>query len=302
RLAASFNEDSILRLSPDLVGPSITRNSGIIGEGVDMNLAHLADIRTSTLVFNLTHRLLYTKFRDPGEEPKLFLFGQLKRIVKEWLDGYLVCVGDTYPAQLMYLELADMACNKITAAITQKFLNERPVKALLDPYNPSGSTRSVRFNTSKTNLWETSSKHCHLNWIVLDSEWEGEFCRVAESHPKVLTYVKNHNIGFEVPYRYGSETRRYLPDFIVLVDDGHGMEDPLHLIVEIKGYRREDAKEKKSTMDTYWIPGVNNLRTFGRWAFAEFTEVYQIESDFKERIDSEFEKMIESSIGKTIRN
>jgi type III restriction enzyme len=25
-----------------------------------------------------------------------------------------------------------------------------------------------------------------------------------------------------VPYRYGSEMRKYLPDFIVLVDDGHG--------------------------------------------------------------------------------
>jgi len=46
-----------------------------------------------------------------------------------------------------------------------------------------------------------------------------------------------------------------LPDFIVLVDDGHGDRDLLHLIVEIKGYRREDAKEKKSTMETYWVPG-----------------------------------------------
>ncbi len=67
---------------------------------------------------------------------------------------------------------------------------------------------------------------------------------------------------------------KYLPDFIVLVDDGHGDDDLLHLVVEIKGYRREDAKEKKSTMDTYWVPGVNHLGTYGRWAFAEFTEVY----------------------------
>ncbi|MFQ5518138.1 MAG: acyl-CoA dehydrogenase family protein, partial [Acidimicrobiia bacterium] len=51
-------------------------------------------------------------------------------------------------------------------------------------------------------------------------------------------------------------------------------DDPLHLIVEIKGYRGEDAKEKKSTTDTYWVPGVNHLGTYGRWAFAEFTEVY----------------------------
>jgi type III restriction enzyme len=83
RLSADFNEDSILELSPDLVGPSITRNSGIIGEGVDMNLKHLGDMRPSSLVFNLTQRLLYTKWRDPGEEPKLYLFGQLKRITKE---------------------------------------------------------------------------------------------------------------------------------------------------------------------------------------------------------------------------
>src|SRR6202171_114330 len=96
RLEADFNDDSVLELSPDLVGPSITRNSGIIGEGVDMNLEHLGDMRRSTLVFHVTQRLLYTKWRDPGEEPKLQLFGQLKRITKEWLDTCLKCKGETY--------------------------------------------------------------------------------------------------------------------------------------------------------------------------------------------------------------
>ena len=66
----------------------------------------------------------------------------------------------------------------------------------------------------------------------------------------------------------------------------------LHLVVEIKGYRGEDAKEEKSTMDTYWVPGVNHLGTYGRRAFAEFTEVYQIEADFKAKVESEFNKMI----------
>jgi len=295
RLTADFNDDSILVLSPDLVGPSITRNSGIIGEGVDMSLKHLGDIRPSTLVFHVTQRLLYTKWRDPGEEPKLHLFGQLKRITKQWLDTCLVCKGGTYPAQLMYQELADMACNRITAAITRRFLGERPIKALLDPYNPTGSTKHVRFNTSRADRWETSSKSCHINWVVVDSDWEAEFCRVAESHSKVRAYVKNHNLGLEVPYRHGSETRKYLPDFIVLVDDDHGHDDPLHLVVEIKGYRREDAKEKKSTMDTYWGPGVNHLGTYGRWAFAEFTEVYQIEADFRAKVEGEFNKMIASA-------
>jgi len=205
-----------------------------------------------------------------------------------------VCKGATYPAQLLYPELADMACERITAAITRALVGDNPIKAVLDPYNPTGSTAHVKFNTSRTDRWQTDARRCHINWIILDSGWEGEFCRVAESHPQVRAYVKNHNLGLEVPYRYGSETRRYLPDFIVLVDDGHGDDDLLHLIVEIKGHRREDAKEKKAAMETYWVPGVNNNGQYGRWAFAEFTDVYQIQADFKAKLQSEFDKMIES--------
>lgn len=248
-------------------------------------------MRRSTLLFHVTKRLLYTKWRDPGEEPKLHLFNQLKRITKQWIDECLVCKGGAYPAQLMYQALADMACERITAGITRSLVGNRPIKAVLDPYNPIGSTIHVNFNTSRKSRWETDARRCHINWVILDSDWEAEFCRVAESHPKVRAYAKNHNLGLEIPYRYGSETRRYLPDFIVLVDDGPG--EPLNLIVEIKGFRREDAKEKKSAMETYWIPGVNSQKQYGRWAFAEFTEVYQIESDFKARVEAEFYQMIE---------
>jgi type III restriction enzyme len=193
----------------------------------------------------------------------------------------------------MNLSLADMACERITAGITAALEGEKPIKAVLDPYNPVGSTRHVSFRTSKTDRWQTDARRCHVNWVILDSDWEAEFCRVAESHPKVIAYVKNQNLGLEVPYRYGSEKRTYIPDFIVLVDDGRGVNDPLHLIIEIKGYRREDAKEKKNTMDIYWIPGVNNLGTFGRWAFAEFTEIYQIETEFAAKVEAEFNRMIE---------
>ena len=101
-------------------------------------------------------------------------------------------------------------------------------------------------------------------------------------NPKVKAYVKNHNLGLEVPYRYGSVSRTYIPDFIVHVDDGNP--DPVNLVVEIKGYRGEDAKDKKNTMETYWVPGVNNLGPYGRWAFAEFTDVYQIEHEFNEML------------------
>ncbi len=40
------------------------------------------------------------------------------------------------------------------------------------------------------------------------------------------------------------------------------------------------------------MPAVNNLRTLGRWAFAELTEIYQIDADFKAKVDREFDAML----------
>lgn len=293
RLTAAFTEDSKLVLTPDLIGPSITHNAGIIGEASTLDLYHTSELRTATVLFRLTRHLLNTKYRDVDEEPELHLFGKLKHITKQWFDNYFTCKGDVYAAQLLYEQVADMACERISAAITRAHTDEKSIKALLDPYNPSGSTRHVNFYTSKTNRWQTDPRRCHINWAMLDSDWEAEFCRVLEAHPRVKAYVKNHNLGLEIPYRYGSRSRIYIPDFIVLVQDGH--DDPLHLVVEIKGYRGEDAKQKKEAMQTYWLPGVHNLGQYGRWAFAEFRDVYALQEDFEIQLAAEFDKMIETA-------
>jgi hypothetical protein len=63
-----------------------------------------------------------------------------------------------------------------------------------------------------------------------------------------------------------------------------------------KPKKRKDAKEKKSTMENYWIPGVSNLTTYGRWAFAEFTDVFQMEADFVQKVATELDHMIATHI------
>ena len=291
----------MLELTPDLVGPTITHNAGIIGEAVDINVQHLRDVRPSSVVFNLTQRLLYTKWRDPGEDPKLYLFGQLKRITRQWLDNCLVCKGNTYTATAHV-----SGAGRHSVQPDQRWDHPRPRRA-------HGPSRPCSTPTTRPAPRPTSAlrppRHCagrqtgsppknHVNWVVLDSDWEAELCRVAEAHPQVVAYTKNHNLGLEVPYRYGSTSRKYRPDFIVLVDDGRTDRTTLlHLVVEIKGYRGEDAKDKKSTMDTYWVPGVNYLGAYGRWTFAELTDVYQIQFDFEAKVKGEFHTMIESVTG-----
>jgi type III restriction enzyme len=285
RLSAKFTADSTLELNPGLVGPSKVQVEGIVGEGVTLTMEHLKELRSATIQFHLSRRLLMQKFRDQDGSVKLHLFGQVKNIVRDWIEGgYLKCVGGTWPAQVLYPEIEDMACERIKAAITEAVGTDKPVKAVLDAYNPTGSTAFVNFTTSKETRWKTAAQKCHVNWAVCDSDWELELCRVVEAHPRVRAYVKNHALGFEVPYQMGSVQRKYLPDFIVQVDDGHA--DPLNLVIEIKGYRGEDAKEKANAMRAFWVPGVNNLVRHGRWAFAEFTAVYEIEDAFGKLIKS----------------
>jgi type III restriction enzyme len=227
--------------------------------------------------------LLYRQFRAPGEEPPLHLFADLKRIARRWMDeGYLVCKGGTYPAQLLYQEIADMAGERIFLACQRGLEGDKRIKAIPDAYNPEGSSRFVNFTTSKATRYRTSPERCHVNWVVCDSDWEAEFARVAEGHPRVLAYVKNQGLGFEVPYREGAIPRKYLPDFILRIDDGRP--DPLNLIIETKGYRKGNAQAKADTMHTLWVPGVNNLGSHGRWAFAEFTDVFEIEARFRDLI------------------
>jgi type III restriction enzyme len=290
RVTAKFTPDSAFVVTPAAIGPTRTDNAGIVGEGNVLTLEHTADVRRSTLVYKLTESLV-RRWRS-GDAPPAHLFNQLKGIAREWLDGYLTCQGGTYPAQLLYPTLMETACNRIIAAINTELVGERPIKAVLDPYVPTGTTAAVNFTTSKTLRWQTAPQRCHVNWAILDSHWEAEFCRVAEQHPRVRAYVKNHGLGFEVPYRLGSEVRRYRPDFIVRIDDGRGDDDLLNLVVEVKGYRGEDVKDKSTTMKTYWVPGVNNLGTHGRWAFAEFRDAYEMESDFAAILEQHFDAMV----------
>ena len=285
RLTARFGEDSGLVLTPELVGPAETTNQGIVGLPVELRPDRNRGIRTATLAFHLAYDLLRRHLRGADEEPRLHLFGQTRRIVREWIEDHLECRGDTHPGQVLYERIAETACEKIHRAITLS-CGDRRLLAVLDPYNPEGSTAEVNLRTSKKKrmLWKTAAGKSPVNYAVCDSTWEQKFCRVAEAHPRVEAYVKNSGLGFEVPYRFAGESRRYLPDFIVRVRDSAG--NAVHIVVEIKGLRDEEDAAKADTMRSRWIPGVNNLDRFGRWEFLELRDLDRMAKEFRDFVDA----------------
>lgn len=283
-LRADFTEASRLVLTPELTGPAETLNQGIFGEEVSLSLKDLAGVRDRTVLMWLTKYLLEGYFRDGDGMPKLYLYGQLKKITWDWMKSCFSCERGAMPAQLLNRSLAEMACERIIAAIASGSVRRGlKIQAIPDSYEPVGSTLAVNFKTTKRTLWRTSPEKCHINYAVCDRSWEEEMCRVLEKpeYP-VISYVKNHNLGFEVPYRFAGENHMYRPDFIARIDGG--ADEPVNLVIEVKGERDERDKQKKLAMLAHWIPGVNGLGEYGRWDFYEFKSLGRMESEFGEAV------------------
>jgi type III restriction enzyme len=139
---------------------------------------------------------------------------------------------------VLYLEIAHTVIDLIANGIVKSTGDERPARAVLDPYLPTGSTASVNFQTTRA-VYATDHRKSHVSHVVLDSEWEAELARVLEAHPRVVSYAKNQGVQFEVPYRIGRVARRYTPDFLVRLDIGG--REIVTLVLETKGCRGLDA-------------------------------------------------------------
>lgn len=70
------------------------------------------------------------------------------------------------------------------------------------------------------------------------------------------------------------------------MNDGHGPDDLLNVILEVSGEQRKDKAVKVATARTLWVPAVNNYGGFGRWAFIEIPDPW----DAKHSIRSIFHK------------
>ena len=277
RLEAVFTEDSRLEITPEDIGPVAVVMEGIVGAGVTITPEVLERLRPSEISFNLAKHLLYARFRDEDGIPRQHLFPQIQRLARRWIDeGYLVTKGVPIGA-ILYQDQLARAAEKIDIACTRG--SDGRLVAVLDPYNPRGSTRHVNFITSKP-CWATGARppKCQISHVVLDSSWEEQLALTLEGHPRVLAYAKNQALGFEIPYLDGGTMRRYTPDFLVRLDDGGP--DPLHLVLEVKGQRDETDRAKAETTRDMWVPGVNALGGFGRWGFAEFRDWATMADDF----------------------
>ena len=111
--------------------------------------------------------------------------------------------------------------------------------------------------------------------------------QALEEMPEVVCYVKNHNLGFTIPYTLNGEEHGYVPDFIVRLEDGHGADDLLNLILEVSGEARKDKAAKVATVRNLWVPAINNHGGFGRWEFLEISDPWDAQNTIRACLQNE---------------
>lgn len=280
QLDARFTKESTLVLSTANI-PTKVQLDPIVGETSIHTLDDLKRRRPNEVVFLLAKLTLEKYFRDKDGHPRPWLFPQILTISRRWLNECVTLKDNTFPQLLLLIEFAHDAADRIYKAIVEAQTAEPSLQPLLHPYDTIGSTRYVDFDTTRR-AYATRADKCHVSHVVADTgSWEQKMAQTLEDMEEVFRYVKNQNLGFTIPYTLNGEEHQYVPDFIVVLNDGHGSSDPLNLIVEVTGEKKKDKEAKVSTARTLWVRSVNNHGGFGRWDFIEIDDPWDAQHSIR---------------------
>ena len=238
--------------------------------------------RDNELIFLLTKELIKIHFSDDDQNPQFQKFNKLKGIVEYWYHNKVILLNnnDDRFKRLLYFEEPKKIVDHIRRGIN---VDQNTIEHI-NYYNKFSSTKYVNGNTIKE-VFETEKSH--VNYVVMDSNWEGICAKTLEEIDTVECYVKNQFLGFTIPYVKDGKDRLYYTDFIARVKGKDGTIK--NLMIEISGMSKDKA-EKKWYVENRWIPAVNSLREkydYPEWHFIEIAnDIRNIKNQLIEKIQS----------------
>ncbi|MEK7277870.1 MAG: restriction endonuclease subunit R, partial [Chloroflexota bacterium] len=216
RLNASFTADSRMALSTADM-PTRTEMASIVGESKFHELYSLKERREQEIYFQLAALTLEKYFCDDDGNSRPWLFPQLLNISQRWMAECVTCKDDAFPQMLWMGEFKFDAADRIYQSVVRSSEGEKALKPILRPYDTIGSTRYVDFDTTRP-VYPTDPAKCHISHVVADTgSWEQKMAQALEEMDEVVCYVKNHGLGFTIPYTLNGEEHQYVPDFIARV-------------------------------------------------------------------------------------
>lgn len=267
--------------------PSQTTLSSAVGGGEVILKSDYLELRDAQVIYELTRWLINQKYTDIESGRQFQKFAQLKKVVEMWYDQQVEIIGGDGNEELrrlvVFWQQSEVVAS-IYEGIRAASKNSNTVTAILNYYNPEGSSRYVHGATTKA-VYPTVKSH--VNYVVADTDsWEQIAAKTLEQLPQVEYYVKNHFLGFNIPYLDGTTERNYVPDFIAKVKNSKNK--TVNIIIEISGFstdRNANKDIKRYYTTDYWIPAANNLGTYRHWDFVEVSDIDNIRAILTKKIN-----------------
>jgi type III restriction enzyme len=283
QLSVEFGTEARMVLSTQNL-PTKTEMASILGEGDLHTLDALKERREQEIDFRLASLVLERFLQDGDGNSRPWLFPQLLRIARDWRLSCVVYKDNTFPQMLLLVEFAQEASEHIYRSIAATHSEQKLLRPILRPYDPLGSTRYVDFDTVLP-TWTTDPAKCHISHVVADTgTWEQKVAQSLEEMPEVICYVKNQNLGFFIPYTINGEEHDYEPDFIAHIKV---RDEVLNLIIEVSGREKKEKAIKTATARNLWVPAVNNHGGFGKWAFLEVTDPWDVKNTIQKFLEGD---------------
>jgi len=241
--------------------------------------------RESELFFLITKELIKRHFSDEEGSPEFQKFNKLKQIVEDWYHNKVMVLHQKPEfKKLLYFEDPKKMVDHIARGINPHINTIEHIRPVFNFYNNFSSTKYVNGNTVK-DVFDT--KKSHVNYVVMDSDWEGICAKSLEEIESVDCYVKNQFLGFTIPYIKDGKDRLYFTDFIARIKGKDGTIK--NLMIEVSGMSKDKA-EKKWFVENRWLPAVNALKDkyeYPEWHFIEVAnDIRNIKNQLIEKIAS----------------
>ena len=220
-----------------------------------------AELRMQRIVFETagqTYDLIKSEWQKEGT--KFALLGQVIRLVENFLASDRIVINpplfNTNPLRRRILLMMNMS--RIVQHLWDYIRIEQSIKSI-PVFDPNRKIRS----TADMPTWFTGkpcavTTHSQISHCVFDSSWEATESYIIEKNPHVKAWAKNDHLGFEIIYIYDGVPRKYIPDFLIRLDNGKT------LVLETKGQDSLQNKAKRKALKE-WVDTVNNTGEFGEW-------------------------------------
>ncbi len=264
---------------------------GLVGRADEIDLSNVRNARRQHIIYEIAAEVLRRFFCGHDEALKPWLFPAILDVTRRWFESKVDFGADTPPGVLLLAQCKIAAAAAVyDAVIRYPDARREMMLPLFRRFDRLGSTDEVLFFTRKAAI---ETQRSPVNYVVLDgikgNTWEETVAAILEADTeRVVSYVKNDHLDFDIPYVYEGKSHRYVPDFLVRLAQRDDDSVPRTLIIEVSGGRKSPSltAAKAATARDQWCTAVNNDGGFGRWGYVEIVSMVNAAERIGDALDA----------------